>query len=324
LQNEWLGALVAALVICGVPVLFLLAKKYHWFSSQSGQPADLAPVIAAAQVPFSKKDLKKLMVLGHHGVRDLLRTSSIKWPAPVLAELRAFAVRSGYVDEWLTQLNSPQATERMAAAEVLTILKIDQAVPFFVNMLTDQVEDVRWVVAAGLKEMGDQSIVRPLLYLLTEPNRCTPARVASILVDLGSTAIPTLLEALATLPAETRLMVIEILGQMQTPQVVPGLTALLSDANPVVRAKAAVALGENGDLGAFEPLVYVLKDPDELVRARAASALGQLGSPQAIGVLNLAQQDPSWWVQTNAAAALAVLDPDADQENSQPAATKTS
>jgi len=57
------------------------------------------------------------------------------------------------------------------------------------------------------------------------------------------------------------------------------LAALLSNANPVVRQRAALAAGRIGDEGAIAPLVAALRnDADGNVREMAAFALGEIES----------------------------------------------
>ncbi|MBA2502537.1 MAG: peptidylprolyl isomerase [Pyrinomonadaceae bacterium] len=64
------------------------------------------------------------------------------------------------------------------------------------------------------------------------------------------------------------------------------LAALLSNANPVVRQRAALAAGRIGDEGAIAPLVAALRnDADGNVREMAAFALGEIESAEAAGVL---------------------------------------
>ncbi len=60
----------------------------------------------------------------------------------------------------------------------------------------------------------------------------------------------------------------------------PLLGALL-DSDPVVRARAAIALGKIGDPRAIEPLKAALKDSDSTVRKAVAEALKKIEEAQA-------------------------------------------
>jgi peptidyl-prolyl cis-trans isomerase B (cyclophilin B) len=120
--------------------------------------------------------------------------------------------------------------------------------------------------------------------------------------------------------------------------------ALHADADPLVRARAAVALSAfaNGLMGDFasrqlasamvverergvrwhiawtlfrsyairaprELLVQLLHDPDELVRIEAVRALGRVKNADAITALKPMLDDPSWRVQEQAAESILVL-----------------
>src|SRR5206468_4363037 len=58
------------------------------------------------------------------------------------------------------------------------------------------------------------------------------------------------------------------------------LVGALSDADPDVREMAAFALGLIGDVAAAPPLIKALADPAPIVRGRAAEALGQIDAKE--------------------------------------------
>ena len=65
--------------------------------------------------------------------------------------------------------------------------------------------------------------------------------------------------------------------------------------SPIKRAKlsglqrnACIALGNNGDPRAIQPLTNVLLESEPLVRSHAAWAVGQIGGPEAVGALRMA------------------------------------
>jgi HEAT repeat protein len=74
--------------------------------------------------------------------------------------------------------------------------------------------------------------------------------------------------------------------------VVPLLAACQSP-DPVVRFRATNALGQIGDLRAYETLLGLVEDPDKQVRYDAVMALGYLGDPRAVPLLlDLVRQSP--------------------------------
>jgi len=89
------------------------------------------------------------------------------------------------------------------------------------------------------------------------------------------------------------------------------LRAALKDADPLVRAVAARALGIRGDKDSAEVLAEMVKsDPDYAVRIRAVESLGYLKMKAEI--IELATKDKSLGVQWSARMAAAQLKSEAD------------
>ena len=84
----------------------------------------------------------------------------------------------------------------------------------------------------------------------------------------------------------------------------PDLVALLTDSEPQLRRRAALAIGRVGRAEGTAPLVARLADPEPEVRQMAAFALGLIGDPSATDALIEGLQDPSPMVQGRAAEAL--------------------
>jgi HEAT repeat protein len=85
------------------------------------------------------------------------------------------------------------------------------------------------------------------------------------------------------------------------------LTALVTDADPGVRRRAALAIGRVGLPEGVRPLVAALADSQESVRAMSAFGLGLLADPTAAAPLEAALADPSAIVRGRAAEALGQL-----------------
>ena len=88
------------------------------------------------------------------------------------------------------------------------------------------------------------------------------------------------------------------------------LTDLITDKDPLVRRRAALAIGRVGDVpaGAGTPaLVTALGDADTAVRASAAFALGLAHATSAVDALTAALNDPQPEVRARAADALALI-----------------
>lgn len=81
---------------------------------------------------------------------------------------------------------------------------------------------------------------------------------------------------------------------------------------PMLRAKrrglvrnACVAAGNSGDPGLVPALTALLSDPEPLVRGHAAWALGRIGGPEAkLNLTNALAQEADAWVCEEIASAL--------------------
>ncbi len=84
----------------------------------------------------------------------------------------------------------------------------------------------------------------------------------------------------------------------------PDLVPLLGDPDPLMRRRAALAIGRVGLVAGVQPLLPLLKDADPDVRQMAAFALGLIGDRSASAPLQAALTDTSYVVRGRAAEAL--------------------
>ncbi|MCI0380888.1 MAG: HEAT repeat domain-containing protein [Gemmataceae bacterium] len=165
------------------------------------------------------------------------------------------------VSDWLTQLKSEAAKERVQAAVALGAIegwkpdrpKAKEVTPALIHALKDKVDEVRAQVALTLAIIGPQA------------------------KELVSAA---LLDALKDKHSEVRLYATEGLGRIGavTKKVVPGLSEALKDKDARVRSSAARALGEMPlDARAAVPsLIAACNDTNAQVRLRAGEALKRI------------------------------------------------
>jgi cyclophilin family peptidyl-prolyl cis-trans isomerase len=127
--------------------------------------------------------------------------------------------------------------------------------------------------------LEDQRILRdppPAPPEVTEPTRGRKPQVAP-----ARPAGPDLVTLLSDAEPRVRRRAALAVGRVGLPEGVQPLVGLLSDSDPEVRQMAAFALGLIGDASATAPLTQALTDADVLVRGRAAEALGQIGAKEA-------------------------------------------
>jgi cyclophilin family peptidyl-prolyl cis-trans isomerase/HEAT repeat protein len=96
-------------------------------------------------------------------------------------------------------------------------------------------------------------------------------------------------------------------GPPPPPVVTPDLTTLITDTEPRIRRRAALAIGRVGLAEGAAPLLPLLADPDGEVRQMAAFALGLLGDKSAVAALTAALQDGQPRVRGRAAEALGLI-----------------
>ncbi|ESO84624.1 hypothetical protein LOTGIDRAFT_236148 [Lottia gigantea] len=104
-----------------------------------------------------------------------------------------------------------------------------------------------------------------------------------------------------------RITTIQNLGQFSFPAIVQGLTEMLKDDDPNIRAVAAIALAKSGKnrSDTVDKLVGLLEDEDRLVRESSLLSLGYLKAVKAVDhVVNRWRNDPISTVREAASLAL--------------------
>jgi HEAT repeat protein len=139
---------------------------------------------------------------------------------------------------------------------------------------------------------------RSLIKALRHKNLTIQWKASSALAGLGTEGMDHLLSALKTRNKDTRLGIIEALGEIRDPRAVEPLIGILKDEDNEVRWEAALALGEIADPRAFPPLETALSDPDRYVRYGAAIALQKMGwSPDELKKVGLLFAGKQNWDQ---------------------------
>ena len=140
--------------------------------------------------------------------------------------------------------------------------------PPAVDMLIRYVRDweSRKYVLRALGKINDERVLEPLLsYLKSDEFKDDATRA---LVELGSPAVPKLIEALESREDFVKKQAILALGDIQDPQAVDPLIALLQDDDWMVRLTSASSLEKIGDLRGRAAIKPLTKDPDLVVRLR--------------------------------------------------------
>jgi len=246
----------------------------------------------------------------------------------------ASAIRSGSPDAIKSELERSE------------VLVCAACVDYVLPLIDHQDESVREVAGWWLVRRGvSRQVFRDMLGRLGQPDSVKARNAADILGSFRSAqAIPALGAALSN-PAftgEARVAMAKALGSISRPAAAAPLQAVLTDADPLVRAASLAALrnvqgfadgtvaapllgdgdanvrvqaifmvGQLHTTSAAPTLVQVLQnDTSPDVRKRAAWALGHMNAPASVAASALTQaaaNDPSPFVRSLARAALANL-----------------
>ncbi len=125
-----------------------------------------------------------------------------------------------------------------------------------------------------------------------------------ILTEIGTEAIPHLVEALADTCGRAQRLALRILGKIGDPGPVQRILEFLDDTLWKNRARAVEALGRIGEPSTLGPILSMANDPVELVRKEVAHALSSFGSPEAQRALFRLLDDPSSSVRFTAYTSL--------------------
>jgi HEAT repeat protein len=116
-------------------------------------------------------------------------------------------------------------------------------------------------------------------------------RAIPAIINMGSAAIPTLLELTRSDDTDVRWWAVRALAASPHTRTVD-LIPLLSDSAPEVRAATALALCNHPHEAAVEALVKTLADEDSLTAGLAGTALGKIGAPSVPSLLKVMTDAP--------------------------------
>jgi HEAT repeat protein len=164
----------------------------------------------------------------------------------------------------------------------------DRAVMPLITILQDANEQshIRSAVARALGQIGDQRALAALSAIIGEKSVDMDVRKGSAwaLPDFGAIAFPHLapIAMSSEEDSDLRNVAAMAIGNIDDPDAVDGLLALLSSENPKLRYEAVNALLTIGDARASEPLLSLVSDSHAEVRCRAIGGLGYFKVKEAV------------------------------------------
>jgi HEAT repeat protein len=175
----------------------------------------------------------------------------------------------------LLALEDEHWSVRCAAANALGRIRSPKSTPALVDRLGDEDATVRRAACAALGEIGDPRGAGRLVPLLGDA--ALQAAALEALRRMGTLALPELERSFAQLGPEPRRLVVDLAGRLEDRRARKLLLSALADDSALVRAEAALALGDAAWLDAVRPLTDLkASDPSPEVRQAAAAALRKL------------------------------------------------
>ena len=211
----------------------------------------------------NSKDIRHLIKLLNH------RDYEVQWrAADTLGTLGESAC-----DQLISILEFQNIHVRLGAIEALGDIKCPRSVePIIRKLKNDKDNEVRWVAALSLGEIGDPRAVPALVDALGDPDRYVRYGAVMSLEMLSWT--PDNEETLASMLIAQQEW--ETLHGMKS-AAVGSLVKILKDPNPSTRVKIVELLGMIGDPEAKKACKEALLDRDSAVRWKAVLACRQCG-----------------------------------------------
>lgn len=139
---------------------------------------------------------------------------------------------------------------------------------------TDPVLDLDQLEASA--RGGDPQAIEQLVGLLAAKEEVVSDRVYTIVIEIGSRAVPVLKKHVQTADKQMREYVIAALGTLKVVDAIPAVSDVLHNPDLERRYVAAWALGEIGTAAAVPELIKALADGNSEVRRYATRALVKL------------------------------------------------
>lgn len=212
----------------------------------------------------------------------------------------AIVVRKVKLEEFSPQIaeliKDPSSDVRISAVTALLELEDPETVEPLVNSLLDK--KVRWFSVLALRRFGHKNI-KPILRRSNDPELDYWKQY--VLEGMGEKALEGCVECLKEEDLGIRISSICTLKEIKKTRAVYPLIKLLGDEK--LGTLVSYVISQMGEV-AVEPLIVSLTDDDPRVRARAALALGEVGLSRVVNPLKSLLNDDDEYVRGAARRAI--------------------
>jgi HEAT repeat protein len=227
----------------------------------------------------------------------LLDEEALRQPAAEALIALGPAAAEALLPRWTTA----SARERTYLAYLFGQTRLATAAELLAEALSSPEAELRMVAAQGLGRLESTPAFGALLQVLADEVPEVREQALTALIALGRLQPLRAIEALSPLLEQDepglRLAAVRILGRLDGPMVLPVLQLGLKDASPKVRGAAVQALASGGYQCDLSALRLALTDEDAEVRRLAVVALGGAAPEDGLALLDLALQDDDIWVR---------------------------
>ena len=204
-------------------------------------------------------------------VKEMALEACINLHSPQLNEL--FKMRA----------KSEDPVQRMMAVYALGRYSITENLAEITAALDDEYPRTRQVAVEAFLNLGEQAedFLSLLLPRLTDEDKDVRLAVVDLLGQIGSpTVLPYILNALNEENEWVRIRAIDALGMHRVADAVPVLAQMLESASPMVALKIVEALGKIGGNVAFSVLLGMMNHEDSEIQHAAEEALAMIQAEQ--------------------------------------------
>jgi HEAT repeat protein len=211
----------------------------------------------------------------------------------------------------LNALHDPDAIVGSSVITASERIEITQALQILDPALDHPDANIRKSVISSLERRNTTETILCLLKAMEDPITGKNA-VAALKRSKLLPAIPNLIQALEHSQPHVRQNAVNLLKDLDSPEVIPALLSVLSDRDHGVANQAAFTLAKHGYIEAAPRLIAILESSNSYIRHHlrrdAAEALGNLGCTEALpGLIGAVTDHQETYLQTTAAIALGKL-----------------
>jgi HEAT repeat protein len=182
------------------------------------------------------------------------------------------------------RLKSDSTEIRRQAVDELRRSTSESDIPLLIEAMKDASWRVRKTATEILKDQfSPDSYIEGLIALLyIDDNAGARNSAIDLLVSLGRTAVPGLIDAFSTDNHDVRKFIIDVIGEISDKRALPLLLSALKDEDENVKASAVEHLGKLKEPSVVDALIDILKGDDLWIAYPAADALGRICNRKAI------------------------------------------